>query len=168
MRVVEALVPGRPEYSYVAHKQEWLDTARTRSAAILNGIQDHVADTALASSALNELLPPRNKRCVQNRRLDRVRNITAQCVLPHIRARRIHPIGQQNHEHPTLRIDPDTRTRKSGMTKRTRGEIPTSARLVTRRIPAKCSAGFVGLPRGPARDCSRLNEAHTTILPAIQ
>jgi hypothetical protein len=44
MRVVEALVPGRAEYSYVAHDQKWLDTARARRTAILNGIRDHVAD----------------------------------------------------------------------------------------------------------------------------
>jgi len=45
MRVVETLVPGRPEYSYVAHKQEWLDTARARRNAILDGIRDHLADS---------------------------------------------------------------------------------------------------------------------------
>jgi hypothetical protein len=44
MRVVQALVPGRPEYTYVAHTQEWLDTALTRRNAILNGIRDHAAD----------------------------------------------------------------------------------------------------------------------------
>jgi hypothetical protein len=48
MRVAEALVPGRPEYSYVAHKQEWLDIARARRDAILNGIRDHVADAGAA------------------------------------------------------------------------------------------------------------------------
>jgi hypothetical protein len=44
MRVVQTLVPGRPEYTYVAHSQEWLDTARARRKAILNGIRDHAAD----------------------------------------------------------------------------------------------------------------------------
>lgn len=48
MRVAEALVPGRPEYSYVAHKQEWLDTARARRNAILDGIRDHLADSGTA------------------------------------------------------------------------------------------------------------------------
>ena len=48
MRVVEALVPGRPEYSYVAHKQEWLDTARSRRNAILDGVRDHLADSGTA------------------------------------------------------------------------------------------------------------------------
>jgi hypothetical protein len=45
MRVVQALEPGRPEYTYVAHAQEWLDTARSRRNAILEGIRDHEADT---------------------------------------------------------------------------------------------------------------------------
>jgi Predicted Zn-dependent protease (DUF2268) len=49
MRVAEALVPGRPEYSYVAHKQEWLDTARARRDVILNGIRDHVGDAGAAA-----------------------------------------------------------------------------------------------------------------------
>src|ERR1700680_807690 len=49
MRVAEALVPGRPEYSYVAHKQEWLDTARARRNTILNGIRDHVSDAGAAA-----------------------------------------------------------------------------------------------------------------------
>jgi len=49
MRVVQALVPGRPEYTYVGHRQEWLDTARLRRNAILDGIRDHVADTGAAS-----------------------------------------------------------------------------------------------------------------------
>lgn len=44
MRVVQRLVPGRPEYTYVAHAQAWLDTARTRRNAILNGIRAHAAD----------------------------------------------------------------------------------------------------------------------------
>jgi hypothetical protein len=44
MRVVQALVPGRSEYYYVAHAQEWLDTARTRRNAILDGVRDHTAD----------------------------------------------------------------------------------------------------------------------------
>lgn len=44
MRVVQALVPGRPEYYYVAHAQEWLDTARARRNAILDGVRDHTAD----------------------------------------------------------------------------------------------------------------------------
>jgi hypothetical protein len=48
MRVVQALRPGRPEYTYVAHSQEWLDTARTRRTAILNGILEHVADSGNA------------------------------------------------------------------------------------------------------------------------
>jgi uncharacterized protein YjaZ len=45
MRVVEALEPGRPEYTYVAQGQEWLDTARSRRNAVLEGIRDHLADT---------------------------------------------------------------------------------------------------------------------------
>jgi hypothetical protein len=49
MRVAQALVPGRAEYTYVAHRQEWLDTARLRRNAILDGIRDHVADTGAAS-----------------------------------------------------------------------------------------------------------------------
>jgi hypothetical protein len=44
MRVVQALVPGSPEYYYVAHAQEWLDTARTRRNAILDGVRNHAAD----------------------------------------------------------------------------------------------------------------------------
>jgi hypothetical protein len=44
MRVVQVLVPGRPEYYYVAHTQEWLDTAGTRRNAILDGVRDHTAD----------------------------------------------------------------------------------------------------------------------------
>jgi hypothetical protein len=44
MRVVQALVPGRPEYYYVAHAQEWLDTARTRRNAILDGVREHATD----------------------------------------------------------------------------------------------------------------------------
>jgi hypothetical protein len=49
MRVVQRLVPGRPEYTYVAHAQAWLDTARTRRNAILNGIRDNAADAGAAS-----------------------------------------------------------------------------------------------------------------------
>lgn len=48
MRVVAALMPGRPEYSYVANAQGWLDTARTRRNAILNGIRDHATDAGAA------------------------------------------------------------------------------------------------------------------------
>ena len=48
MRVVEALLPGRPEYTYVAHRHEWLDTARSRRNAILNGIKDHMSDSGAA------------------------------------------------------------------------------------------------------------------------
>jgi hypothetical protein len=44
MRVVEALLPGQPEYTYVAHSQSWLDTANARRTAILNGIRDHVSE----------------------------------------------------------------------------------------------------------------------------
>jgi hypothetical protein len=49
MRVVQALVPGRPEYYYVAHAQEWLDTARIRRNAILDGVRDHTADVGAAA-----------------------------------------------------------------------------------------------------------------------
>jgi uncharacterized protein YjaZ len=44
MRVVEALAPARPEYTYVAHDQAWLDTARSRRNAILEGIRDRLTD----------------------------------------------------------------------------------------------------------------------------
>ena len=44
MRVVQELVPGHPEYYYVAHAQDWLDTARARRNAILDGVRDHTAD----------------------------------------------------------------------------------------------------------------------------
>jgi hypothetical protein len=44
MRVVQELVPGHPEYYYVAHAQEWLDTARARRKEILDGVRAHTGD----------------------------------------------------------------------------------------------------------------------------
>ena len=73
----------------------------------------------------------------------------------------MHAVGQQDHENLTVRIDPERRARKTGVTERPRTEIVAASGTTVARIPAK-SAMSSGATR-EERDGTVGDDAHAVV-----
>src|SRR5690625_6193801 len=80
-------------------------------------------------------------------------------------ARWVDPIGEQDDEEVTFRVDPDTGAGESGMAEGTRREVVTRARSPSGCVPPECTAGATGPPGREASD--RLGSEEAPALPRL-
>src|SRR5690606_9094617 len=93
--------------------------------------RNQISETARWNSATTRSAIPRlplTQRRIDDRGLDRIRDVPAQRLMPEVATRRVHTIREQHDEQAALRIDPDARAGESGMAECARREEVSCAR----------------------------------------